>query len=50
VHDELVFEVPEDERERAAAVVEEEMTGLHEMKVPLSVDLSFGTTWADSKG
>jgi DNA polymerase-1 len=50
VHDELVFEVPEDERERAAAVVEEEMTGLHEMKVPLTVDLSFGTTWADSKG
>ena len=49
VHDELVFEVPEDEKERAAALVEEEMTGVCEMKVPLAVDLSFGRDWADAK-
>lgn len=49
VHDELVFEVPEAERDRAAKIVEREMTGVCEMKVPLEVDLSFGATWADAK-
>jgi DNA polymerase-1 len=50
VHDELVFEVPEGEKDLAAKVVEREMTGVCEMKVPLEVDLSFGATWADAKG
>jgi DNA polymerase-1 len=50
VHDELVFEVPEAEKDRAAKIVEREMTEVCEMKVPLEVDLSFGATWADAKG
>ena len=50
VHDELVFEVPSDERDAAAALVQREMTGVCEMEVPLAVDLSFGETWADAKG
>jgi DNA polymerase-1 len=50
VHDELVFELPEGEKDLAAKVVEREMTGVCEMKVPLDVDLSFGATWADAKG
>ncbi len=49
VHDELVFEVPEDEKDAAALCVEASMTGVCEMKVPLAVDLSFGTDWADAK-
>jgi DNA polymerase I len=49
VHDELVFEVPKDEKKKAAKLVEEEMTGVCEMKVPLAVDLSFGKDWADAK-
>jgi DNA polymerase I len=49
VHDELVFEVPENERDEAAGIVEKEMTGVCEMKVPLEVDTSFGTNWADAK-
>jgi len=49
VHDELVFEVPTAEQDRAAALVEEEMTGVCEMKVPLAVDLSFGADWAAAK-
>ena len=49
VHDELVFEVPEGEKDRAAKVVEREMTGVCEMKVPLDVDLSSGRTWAEAK-
>jgi DNA polymerase-1 len=50
VHDELLFEVPEDERDRAAKLVEREMTAVTEMAVPLAVDLSFGSDWADAKG
>jgi DNA polymerase-1 len=49
VHDELVFEVPEDEREVAATVVEEAMTRVCEMKVPLAIEMSFGANWADAK-
>jgi DNA polymerase-1 len=50
VHDELVFEVPENERSPAAELVQREMTRVCDMKVPLAVDLSFGTNWADAKG
>ncbi|MDH3683403.1 MAG: DNA polymerase I, partial [Acidimicrobiia bacterium] len=49
VHDEVILEVPEEERERAAEVVLAEMTGAFELLVPLEVNLSFGTTWADAK-
>jgi DNA polymerase-1 len=49
VHDELLFEVPPEERDRAAKLVEEEMTGVVEMKVPLAVDSSFGPNWAEAK-
>ena len=49
VHDELVFEVPEDEVAAATALIEREMLSVCEMKVPLGVDISFGATWADAK-
>jgi DNA polymerase I len=50
VHDELVFEVPEDERSEATDLVTTAMTEVCEMKVPLEVDVSFGANWADAKG
>ncbi|MEA2452505.1 MAG: polymerase [Actinomycetota bacterium] len=50
VHDELVFEVPEKEQEKAKELVEREMTQVAEMKVPLEVDSSFGKDWAEAKG
>jgi DNA polymerase-1 len=55
VHDELVFEVPEDEIDRATKVVEENMIGVRlpdgsEMRVPLAVDVSSGHNWAEAKG
>lgn len=49
VHDELVFEVPEDERDKASEIVEREMVGVCEMKVPLAVDASWGINWAEAK-
>jgi DNA polymerase-1 len=50
VHDELVFEVPEDEIDAASELVEREMTAVCDMKVPLAVDVSTGTNWAEAKG
>jgi DNA polymerase-1 len=49
VHDELLFEVPESERERAGEVVHNAMTGVCDMRVPLAADPSFGSSWADAK-
>jgi DNA polymerase-1 len=50
VHDELVFEVPTAEKADAQKLVEREMTSVCDMKVPLEVDSSFGTDWAEAKG
>ena len=49
VHDELVFEAPEAEIERAEALVREEMEGAFSMRVPLKVDLGVGQNWKEAK-
>ncbi len=49
VHDELVFEAPDDELDRARELVRAEMEGAFEMKVPLKVDLGVGENWRDAK-
>jgi len=50
VHDEVILEVPPDEEEAAALAVTEAMTGAAELRVPLTINLSWGATWADAKG
>jgi DNA polymerase-1 len=45
VHDELVLEVPERELARVRAALEEEMTGVAELSVPLVVDVGAGPNW-----
>ncbi len=45
VHDELVLEVPEEEVERAAALVREVMEGVHPMEIPLIVEIALGRSW-----
>ena len=50
VHDELVFEAPPDELERAMALVKAEMEGVMSLSVPLVVDLASGPNWAELKG
>jgi DNA polymerase-1 len=49
VHDELVFEVPLGEREQVEALVREVMESAIELRVPLVVDVGFGSSWADAK-
>jgi DNA polymerase-1 len=45
VHDELVFEVAEGEREQAEALVREAMGGAYPLAVPLEVSVGLGGDW-----
>lgn len=49
VHDELVFEAPERELDRAQDIVRAEMEGAYPMRVPLKVDLGVGENWKEAK-
>lgn len=49
VHDELVFEAPERELDRAQEIVRSEMEGAYPMRVPLKVDLGVGENWKEAK-
>ncbi len=50
VHDELLVEAPENEREKAQLILREEMENACEMKVKLTADVSFGKDWYQAKG
>jgi DNA polymerase-1 len=49
VHDELVFEAPEAEVERASAIVREVMEKPLALKVPLVVSIGVGRSWGEAK-
>jgi DNA polymerase-1 len=48
VHDELVFEVAEAERDATAEVVRRVMEGVAVLRVPLRADVGFGRSWAEA--
>ncbi|HZF50892.1 MAG TPA: DNA polymerase I [Polyangiaceae bacterium] len=48
IHDELLFEAPEAELDRAKAIVKEIMEGAWPLKVPLIAEVGVGKTWADA--
>jgi DNA polymerase-1 len=47
VHDELVFEVPESEVDEMKRLVREQMENVHELEVPLVVEIGVGANWRD---
>ncbi|MGD8188445.1 DNA polymerase I [Brevibacillus ginsengisoli] len=49
VHDELVFEVPEDELATMQQIVPEVMEEALQLDVPLKVDVHYGRTWNEAK-
>ena len=49
VHDEVILEVPEAERNAAAALTLDAMRGACDLCVALEVNLSWGANWADAK-
>lgn len=48
VHDELVFELPEEEIDRMKDIVEYEMINSMELKVPVKVDIGVGEDWYEA--
>ena len=48
VHDELVFEVPAEEKEKAMELVKEEMEGVINLRIPLKVDIGYGNNWDEA--
>lgn len=50
VHDEVILEVPPEEKDDALKKVPEIMQNAFDLRVDLEVNMSFGSTWADAKG
>jgi DNA polymerase-1 len=48
VHDELVFEVPEEKLDQARTLIEKEMIGAADLRCGLAVDVHSGTNWAEA--
>lgn len=49
VHDELVFEVPDEEQDVLEALVKKRMEAVYPLSVPLKVHLGWGINWAEAK-
>lgn len=47
VHDELVFEVPEQEVKKISDFIKEKMEGVFKMKVPIIIDVEVGDNWGE---
>lgn len=50
VHDELIVEAPENEKERVSVLLKEEMENAVRLSVGLVADVHSGRTWYDAKG
>ncbi len=48
IHDELVFEAPEDDVARVSTFVKEAMEGVHKLKVPIMVEVHTGANWDEA--
>jgi len=49
IHDELLFEGPPEEVQKASELIEREMVGVWEREPPLAVDIGYGRTWLEAK-
>ena len=49
VHDELVFEVMNNEVEEMTNIIRDIMENIYKLNVPLKVDIEYGKTWYEAK-
>jgi DNA polymerase-1 len=49
VHDELVFEVPVEELDRARAIIKDRMEGVEKLNVPIKVEMKIGKNWYEAE-
>lgn len=47
IHDELIFEAPEEELSHLKSLVKESMEGVIKLKIPLIVDVTIGKNWGE---
>ena len=50
VHDELIIEAAEAEKDKVSVLLKEEMENAVQMKVKMLADVNCGKTWYDAKG
>ena len=48
VHDELVFESPQEEAPRMTDIIKEEMSRAADLSVPVLVEAGYGRNWAEA--
>jgi DNA polymerase-1 len=48
VHDELVFEIPEDELQESKELIKRNMEGVYQMVVPIKADMGVGDNWLEA--
>ena len=49
VHDELIFDVKEEELEQVKEIVTNIMENVYKLEVPLKVDVNYGKNWFEAK-
>ncbi len=49
IHDELIIEAPEEEKEKAAEILREEMENAYSFDVPVIAEVNTGKTWYEAK-
>ena len=49
VHDELIFDVPNNELEEVKELVKNTMEGIYKLSVPLKVSIDYGKNWYEAK-
>ena len=49
IHDELLIETKEEEKEEVCRILKEEMMGAADLRVPLLVDIEEGKNWYEAK-
>jgi DNA polymerase-1 len=49
VHDELLFDAPQDEAEAVAALVKQKMESVIKLSIPLVAEVGQGPNWRDAK-
>ena len=49
VHDELIFDVPEDEIDEVKEIVRDTMENIYKLDVPLKVEINYGKDWYEAK-
>ncbi len=49
VHDELVFEVPNDDVKKVAKFVKDKMENIYKLRAPITVEVEAGQNWGETK-